>query len=916
MKKEILRIGILCSLVGFSFSANAQDYIEKKITDTKGNINLITFKKNNQLTAATSSDLFTTLLNLSPGAEMKLQKSQTNGAFLDENYQMYFTNLKVEFGRYNLHYKNGNLTSMNGDIFSTKNAVTTPRISASEAFSKAIGYVNARKYMWEDAEYISNNSYKKPTGELVLLPVQTGEDEHSLLLVYKFDIYAAQPISRSIIYIDALEGRVVFSNAVLKHNAEENLIPSLVKKQDPIRINAPKKSEPILLAAGTAETRYSGTKTIETNLVSGSYILQDMTRGNGVRTYNLKKSSTISSGVDFKDTDNNWTAAEYNNTTFDNAALDAHWGVEKTYDYFKDTFNRNSYDNNGALLKSYVHYGSSYENAGWTGSEMIYGDGATTFKPLTGFDVTAHELGHAVCEYTADLAYERESGALNEGFSDIWGAIVEHKYAPEKQAFIIGEDITKASPGYLRSMSNPKVALSAQPDTYRGINWKAATVEEGCATPIGGSFGNDYCGVHTNSGVLNHWFYILVMGKIGTNDLGKSYSVTGIGWEKAEKIVYRLESTYLTANSTYKNTRDFGIQTAKDLYGDNSPEMIAVQDAFYAVGVGVRYLSTPDIIPPTVPTNLVANNIKGTSVNLVWNASTDNEGVDGYIVYRNGTEIARTATINYKATGLTKMTAYTFSVKAIDVYGNISSQSNIVNVTTTNQAEYCNSQSSNTADEKIKRVVFAGIDNPSTGTSGYEDFSHISAEVTEGNTYPISITPSWGSTSYNEGYAVFIDWNGDGDFTDANERVLSVPATTATPVTGNITIPSNITFDAPLGMRVSMKYNGVPTSCESFTYGQVEDYTVVAKKKALSVSDLSAKNQTLIYPNPVKDILNIQSKDSGELVYRIINPAGQVVANGKFVDNKIDVNKLSTGNYIIELTNNKGEKSTQKFIKK
>ncbi|UQB67160.1 M4 family metallopeptidase [Epilithonimonas zeae] len=916
MKKELLRIGILCSVFGFTLSANAQEYIDKKITDKNGNINLVTFKKNYNLSSGSSSNLFSTILNLTPGTEMRLQQTQTSDAFVDENYQMYFNNLKVEFGRYNLHYKNGNLISMNGDVFSTKDAITTPRMSASEAFSKALAYVNAKKYMWEDADYTANNAYKKPAGELVLLPVKLSENQYSLQLVYKFDVYAAEPISRAIIYVDALEGRVVFSNAVLKHNSNEDLIHNSIKKTQPIRIKSPAKSEPVLLALGNAETRYSGTKEIETTLVSGSYVLQDATRGNGVKTYNLKKSSTISSGVDFKDTDNNWTSAEYNNATFDNAALDAHWGVEKTYDYFKETFNRNSYDNNGAVLKSYVHYGSSYENAGWSGTEMIYGDGATTFKPLTAFDVTAHELGHAVCEYTANLAYERESGAMNEGFSDIWGAIVEHKYAPEKQNFLIGEDITKASPGYLRSMSNPKVALSAQPDTYRGTNWKAATVEEGCATPIGGSFGNDYCGVHTNSGVLNHWFYILVMGKTGTNDLGKSYNVTGIGWEKAEKIVYRLESTYLTANSNYKNARDFGIQTAKDLYGDNSAEMIAVQDAFYAVGVGVKYLSTPDIFPPTVPTNLVANNVKGTSANLTWNASTDNEGVDGYIIYKDGTEIARTSSLNYKATGLTKMTTYNFYVKAIDVYGNISSQSNTVDITTTNQAEYCTSQSSNTADEKIKRVVFAGIDNTSTGSAGYEDFTNISTEVTEGNTYAISITPTWGNTVYNEGYSVFIDWNGDGDFNDANEKALSVPATKTTPVTGNITVPANISFDSPLVMRVSMKFNSVPTSCESFSYGQVEDYTIIAKKKVLAVSDLAGKSQTIIYPNPVKDILNIRSEETGDSTYRIFNTAGQSVANGKSIENKIDVNKLPTGNYVIELVNKKGEKSTQKFIKK
>jgi Zn-dependent metalloprotease len=95
--------------------------------------------------------------------------------------------------------------------------------------------------------------------------------------------------------------------------------------------------------------------------------------------------------------------------------------------------------------------------------------------------------------------------------------------------------------------------------------------------------------VHTNSGVLNHWFYILTIGKSGTNDIGNLYNVTGINIDKAAKIAYRLESVYLSANSTYANARTYGIQSATDLYGAGSPEVIATTNAFYAVGVGSAY---------------------------------------------------------------------------------------------------------------------------------------------------------------------------------------------------------------------------------------------------------------------------------------------------------------------------------------
>jgi Zn-dependent metalloprotease len=297
----------------------------------------------------------------------------------------------------------------------------------------------------------------------------------------------------------------------------------------------------------------------------------------------MKKGTSYTAAVNFTDVDNNWTAAEFNNVNKDNGALDAHWGAEKTYDYFSAVHGRNSYNNAGAAIKSYVHYSSNYNNAYWNGSVMTYGDGSGTggFDILTSIDVAGHEIGHAVCTNTANLAYQQESGAMNEAFSDIWGACIEYYAAPNKQLWLIGEDIERRS-GHLalRSMSNPK--SEGQPDTYGGTNWISQTK---CRP----SSRNDYCGVHTNSGVLNHWFYILTQGKTGTNDKGSSYSVTGIGIDKAAKITYRLESVYLSANSTYANARTFGIQAATDLYGAGSPEVIATTNAFYAVGVGTAY---------------------------------------------------------------------------------------------------------------------------------------------------------------------------------------------------------------------------------------------------------------------------------------------------------------------------------------
>ncbi len=491
---------------------------------------------------------------------------------------------------------------------------------------------------------------------------------------------------------------------------------------------------------------------------------------------------------------------------------------------------------------------------------MIYGDGASTFRPLTAYDVTAHELGHGVCSSSANLTYARESGALNEALSDIWGAAAEFKYAPTKQTWLIGEEITKIAPFYLRSMSNPKTGLNPQPDTYKGVNWKPASVAEGCTTP---SNANDQCGVHYNSGVLNHWFYILSVGKAGTNDIGSVYNVTGITIAKAEKIAYRLETSYLTPSSDYMNARNFGIQAAKDLYGANSAEAIATQNAFYAVGLGNKYVV--DTTPPTAVTNLVASQTTGNQTRLTWTAATDNNLVAKYIIYKNGVQTSTvTGTLlTTVITGLTPNTSYSFYIIAADDNDNLSPASNTVNITTLNTLAYCAANSSNTADERIKRVQFGTIDNPSTSLDGYEDFSYLSSDVTKESSYPLIITPEWTSTIYNEAYAVYVDWNNDGDFLDAGETAFVKAASKDNPVLGNIIIPATYTYTGFVRMRVIMRFSTTPTSaCGTIPYGQIEDYTLNVKDKVLAASDIKA-NATTIYPNPVKDVLNISSKVSG-----------------------------------------------------
>ncbi len=824
IKNMLSKINFIAITLLFAFSAFAQDAdknVNQKIQEKNQLPSFITFKENSTYRSGDFQQVFTEQLGLKQNQVFTSTKSEVDQiGYTHQKFQLFHDGIKVEYATYTLHSKNGKLESMNGAFYTIVDVTSIPSISSLTAFNRATAHIGATKYLWETPEEAAFMNYQQPQGELVFLPSmkEQGLERTSdkVRLAYKFDIYATTPLSRGDIYIDAKTGEVLYYNATIKHLDEysHGKSNSLNFNEN---ITSPNSSTSLTTA--NAATRYSGTQSIETFNNGTTFILKDITRGNGVETYNLNKGTNYTVATNFTDANNDWTAVEFNNVNKDNAALDAHWGAEKTFDYFLSTHGRNSYNNAGITIKSYVHYSTNYNNAYWNGSVMTYGDGSgTVFDALSSLDVAAHEIGHAVCETTANLAYQKESGAMNEGFSDIWGACVEYFAAPTKATWLIGEDIERrVGRAALRSMSNPNSL--GQPDTYGGTMW----INPNC-TP---TQANDYCGVHTNSGVLNYWFYLLAIGGSGTNDIANVFNVTGITIDKAAKIAYRLESVYLSANSTYANARTFGIQSAIDLYGANTPEVIATTNAFFAVGIGTAYIAAGgDSIPPSIPLNLIASGTTDLITNLSWSASTDNIAVTGYNVYNGSNLIGTPTTTNFTVINLLPLTTYTFTVKAKDAIGNLSSQSNSVTITTLALIPtYCASYGNSVVDELIGRVQFGTIDNVSTGGSGYTNFTAISTNVIAGTNQTITITPTWTSTIYPEGYAVFIDYNADLDFLDAGETVYTRAATTATPIVGTFTIPVTATL-GPTRMRVSLKYNGVPTSCETFSYGQVEDYTV------------------------------------------------------------------------------------------
>ncbi|PTT68310.1 MULTISPECIES: reprolysin-like metallopeptidase [unclassified Chryseobacterium] len=320
---------------------------------------------------------------------------------------------------------------------------------------------------------------------------------------------------------------------------------------------------------------------------------------------------------------------------------------------------------------------------------------------------------------------------------------------------------------------------------------------------------------------------------------------------------------------------------------------------------------TSDTTAPTAPT-LAASGTTSTSTNLSWSGATDNVGVTGYDVYQGASLIGSTASTSYTVSSLSPSTTYSFTVRAKDAAGNASVSSNTVSVTTLagTAVSYCSASANNTADERIGNVTFGSINNTSTGTAGYENFTSVSTNVTRGSAYSLSITPVWTSTKYNEAYAVYIDYNGDGDFADSGELAWSKTGSTTSPVTGSITIPSTATVGTTR-MRVMMQYSSVPTSsCGTYTYGQVEDYTlnIVSSGRGNILDTKDMITDIRVYPNPAKDILNISNTTNEE--YKIFDMGGKLINSGKLERGAVNVSGLIKGAYMIQI----GEVS-KRFIK-
>ncbi|HSP91129.1 MAG TPA: M4 family metallopeptidase [Vicinamibacterales bacterium] len=348
---------------------------------------------------------------------------------------------------------------------------------------------------------------------------------------------------------------------------------------------------------GTGQGVLNDTKKISATLRDGTYLAIDGMRPPSIRTYDLKGNlartqAYLNGLLTLNDSD---LAADADNQWTDTAAVDAHAYAGWTYDYLYKRFNRQGLDHRNLAMTSVVHpvrredWASApssvlnlyYLNAFYAGDGiMVYGEGLPAGATMGGrqwnyfsgaLDVVAHELAHGVTDYTSDLIYRNESGALNEAFSDIIGTSVEFFYqqagSGRLQAdYLLGEDLTEPS-GAFRSMANPQAY--GDPDHYS--RRYTGTADNG--------------GVHHNSGIANHAFYLAIEGGVNRTS---GLSVQGVGAAsraKIETVFYRAFTQLLPANATFSMARAATLQAARDLYGTGSDVERAMEQAWTAVGV-------------------------------------------------------------------------------------------------------------------------------------------------------------------------------------------------------------------------------------------------------------------------------------------------------------------------------------------
>jgi Zn-dependent metalloprotease len=337
-------------------------------------------------------------------------------------------------------------------------------------------------------------------------------------------------------------------------------------------------------------SQYSGQVTLNTSATTAGHELRDSTRGqggnvvedlghgtsdDGGRTY-VSASGTWGDG-------NNYDGDSTTSANGETAAVDAAYGLQWTWDYYKNIHHRNGIDGKGTATTLRVHYDTHYDNAFWTDDCfcMTFGDGRR-FKSMEAIDIMGHEMSHGVCSATANLDYFGESGGLNESNSDINGTMVEF-YSRGDSLDRIGD-----RGGNWLMGEQVETPLFAHPLRYMYKPSKDGNSPDAWSEDLAD------LNVHNSSGPMNRCFFFMSHGAVAdkSSDFYTSYlpkGMVGLGNDKSAHIWYRAMASYMTSGADYAEARRDAISAVKDLYGPGSCEEQAVWNAFHGINVGAPW---------------------------------------------------------------------------------------------------------------------------------------------------------------------------------------------------------------------------------------------------------------------------------------------------------------------------------------
>jgi Zn-dependent metalloprotease len=340
-------------------------------------------------------------------------------------------------------------------------------------------------------------------------------------------------------------------------------------------------------AVGLGSGVWGDQKKLPADRANGVYRADDRLRPCPLTTYDMRYDASLTgTALATGRFESSWIAWDADNAWSDGAVVDAHVHAGWTYDYFYKRHSRRGLDDHNLAVRSIVHPLSpafQFANAAYDpfANTMIYGDGDSEFAPFSSaLDVVAHELAHGVTFHSWDGIYQGESGALNEAFSDIMGTAVEFFHQPAGTGrlhadYALGEDLAyrfDPSRTAVRSMENPGLYCSA--------SLGACDADHYSKRYLGSA---DSGGIHHNSGIANQAFFLMAEGGVNRTSGQRVAGLGPGGREKAERIVYRGFTAYLTPSATFQDARAATLRAARELYGEAEAAQVAA--AWSAVGV-------------------------------------------------------------------------------------------------------------------------------------------------------------------------------------------------------------------------------------------------------------------------------------------------------------------------------------------